>query len=127
MVLGKGVFQTGKFVGAINIIILVTIQIQIHGLCLVAAGGNVEVGGIEFQMLKIFDGVARLLYVRRKGWWQRGPVVCVANGWRRWMTGWSITYLWRRTLYSSPLAALGAMTQRIGGMTSKANEFFSRG
>lgn len=86
MILSESILQAGKLVGTVNIIILMTVQIQIHGLCFVAARWDVEVGGIEFQMLEVFYGITWLLDVRGKGRWQRRwqrmwLVVCVAD-WR---------------------------------------------
>lgn len=86
MILSESVLQAGELVGTVNIIILMTVQIQIHRLSLVAARWDVEVGGIEFQMLEVIYGVAWLLDVRGKGrrqrrWQRMWLVVCVAD-WR---------------------------------------------
>lgn len=86
MILSESILQAGKLVGTVNIIILMAVQVQIHRLCFVAARWDVEVGGIEFQMLEVFYGVAWLLDVRGKGrrqrrWQRMWLVVCVAD-WR---------------------------------------------
>lgn len=61
----KTVLQARKLVGTIEIIILVTVEIQIHGLGLVAGGGNVKIGAIKLEMLEILNGEAWLLVLGR--------------------------------------------------------------
>jgi len=60
----KVVFQTGKLVSSVEIIILLAVEIQIHGLSLIAGGRNLKIGAIEFKMLKIIKGKAGLLHMR---------------------------------------------------------------
>jgi len=106
--LGKTVLQAGKLVGTIEIIVLMTVEIQIHGLRLVAGGGNVKIGAIELEMLEILNGEARLLVVGSIGGGGGRGGFIVATGWITW---WSIFNLGHGTLNttSSLFAPLGAV------------------
>lgn len=99
MAVGYAVLETGKLVGAIQIRFCMAIQIQIHGLCLVTRSGYLEVGPIEFQVLKIIQREARQLVMRRKG----GRVLVVANRRLRRITG--------RSIFS--LGSLGASSMLV--------------
>lgn len=115
MAVGNAVLETGKLVGAIQIRFPMAIQIQIHGLCLVAGSGYLEVGPIEFQVLKIIQRETRQLMMRRKG----GRVLVVVNRRLRRIAGRSVFSL-GSLIASSMLAAFA-----VRWMSAIAYEFLS--
>lgn len=110
--------QAGKLVGAIQIRLRVmVIEIQIHGLRLVARGRDLKVRAIELQVLEVIQGKAGLLQVRRKRGFR------IAEMRRRRRVWGSILDL---GLSLDSATHLGALAQSVGRLATIANEFLCR-